>query len=1373
MSFSKQLETVISPKFNQDILVNRIQDIFNLDKVVINDIEFKSDQKRGESYLSEVNAFTVKASGKCKSDNEIKEICFPVISKSLPKSVSWQKTFRLLDFFQNEDVFYTIVWKAMNDFQLSKRSEPVFHHLPLYISSLCDGRNDYIVLKDMNYKNYVGLSRINSLDVEHVQMIINIFARFHALGFAFKHQKPHEFEVIANALQEGYVSARYRGWYKNYVGLSRINSLDVEHVQMIINIFARFHALGFAFKHQKPHEFEVIANALQEGYVSARYRGWYKNYVGLSRINSLDVEHVQMIINIFARFHALGFAFKHQKPHEFEVIANALQEGYVSARYRGWYKNYVGLSRINSLDVEHVQMIINIFARFHALGFAFKHQKPHEFEVIANALQEGYVSARYRGWYKNYVGLSRINSLDVEHVQMIINIFARFHALGFAFKHQKPHEFEVIANALQTSLSSLRIGHVQFKTFSITYTCRKLVEYFENKGSLAVITHGDAWIPNFLFKYNSDEVLHDAVLIDFQQSGYASLAIDLTSFLYCCTEQSLRLKYWDILIGNYHKTFIDTLLQLGSDPQLVTFDMLRNEIKTYALFGAIISVEAVIMSLLENDDFINYEAISGDEAVPLEEIFIFHPFTSEEKRQRIADIIKHAMDYKLDNKIMSFSKQLETVVSTKFTQDILVNRIQDIFNLDNVVINDIEFKSDQKKGDSYLSEVNAFTVKASGKCKRYVSSLCDGTNDYVVLENMNYKDFVGFSRINSLDIEHVQMIINIFARFHALGFAFKNQKPHEFEVTANALQESYVSERYRGWYKNYQTNNIFPILHDAIEKQLPEYYLGRFKEIVSNDFYGKLVKYSEHKGSLAVITHGDAWTPNFLFKYDADKVVSDAVLIDFQLSRYASLAIDLTLFLYCCTEQSLRLRYWDILIENYHKTFIDILVQLGSNPQLVTLDMLRNEIKTYALFGAIMSIEAVTMSLLEDDEVANLENISGEEVVPLEEVLIFHPFTSEEKRQRIADIIKHAIDNNFINNKLREISLSIISKSIPRHIGWRNTFRSADFFRNEIAFYNVVWKAMNEFQLSKVANPVFHEVPLCISAFGDGNNDYITLENMTPKEYNGIARSDGLSLEYTQLIMRLFARFHALGLAFKDQKPEEFEKAVGCLEETYFAEKYRKWYINFQVDNLFPLIRDAVTKELPESYLLKVNQLFETDFYGKLIDYCAAKGQLAVVTHGDAWAPNFLVKNTDDVTPDAIIIDFQLCRYASLALDITFFLYSCTQPSLWLLHWDALIEDYHKVFVSTLETLGSSRQLLTLDALKAEIKSCALFGVGMSMEAVTMSLLDDEEVADLKGIADDQFIPLEKVWILRPFKSKEKRQRIADLVKHAVDNDFM
>ena len=52
---------------------------------------------------------------------------------------------------------------------------------------------------------------------------------------------------------------------------------------------------------------------------------------------------------------------------------------------------------------------------------------------------------------------------------------------------------------------------------------------------------------------------------------------------------------------------------------------------------------------------------------------------------------------------------------------------------------------------------------------------------------------------------------------------------------------------------------------------------------------------------------------------------------------------------------------------------------------------------------------------------------------------------------------------NLINYS-EVITVQLVIKSMPKNVGRRKTFRSSDFFRNEVNFYNNIIKGFNEFQ---------------------------------------------------------------------------------------------------------------------------------------------------------------------------------------------------------------------------------------------------------------------------------------------------------------------
>lgn len=69
-----------------------------------------------------------------------------------------------------------------------------------------------------------------------------------------------------------------------------------------------------------------------------------------------------------------------------------------------------------------------------------------------------------------------------------------------------------------------------------------------------------------------------------------------------------------------------------------------------------------------------------------------------------------------------------------------------------------------------------------------------------------------------------------------------------------------------------------------------------------------------------------------------------------------------------------------------------------------------------------------------------------------------------------------------------------------------------------------------------------------LSYFSDGQNDFIALEDLSFKNYHTIERGKGVDHFHTMKVMDAFAKFHAISLAFKDQKPEEFREAANGLK---------------------------------------------------------------------------------------------------------------------------------------------------------------------------------------------------------------------------------
>jgi hypothetical protein len=150
----------------------------------------------------------------------------------------------------------------------------------------------------------------------------------------------------------------------------------------------------------------------------------------------------------------------------------------------------------------------------------------------------------------------------------------------------------------------------------------------------------------------------------------------------------------------------------------------------------------------------------------------------------------------------------------------------------------------------------------------------------------------------------------------------------------------------------------------------------------------------------------------------------------------------------------------------------------------------------------------------------------------------------------LSDICRFNLEATGKNKKSQEetVSIPVIVKFLLKNLGRRKTYRSAEFFKNEAIFYEKVWAPMQKFQESAGIKDKFDNIPQLLACYIDGSNDFVALQDVSPEGYKGAERGAGLDYVTTVAILKVLAGFHAVSLAFKDQQPENFEKAATALE---------------------------------------------------------------------------------------------------------------------------------------------------------------------------------------------------------------------------------
>lgn len=169
--------------------------------------------------------------------------------------------------------------------------------------------------------------------------------------------------------------------------------------------------------------------------------------------------------------------------------------------------------------------------------------------------------------------------------------------------------------------------------------------------------------------------------------------------------------------------------------------------------------------------------------------------------------------------------------------------------------------------------------------------------------------------------DHVRLVLQSLGKFHAISFALKDQQPEKFDELASPLNEIFMRKDDKNLcdYFAKQSEAVMKVLSGEKDAHLLAKVKKLFErtpmEIAADCVDPKLA------GQSAIITHGDMWQNNTMFRYNNNNSKPiQTILLDFQISRYSSPIIDIIYFVFCCTTKELRDAHYDEFLKIYHES---------------------------------------------------------------------------------------------------------------------------------------------------------------------------------------------------------------------------------------------------------------------------------------------------------------------------------------------------------------------------------------------------------------------------------------------------------------------
>ncbi|CAG9835911.1 unnamed protein product [Diabrotica balteata] len=282
----------------------------------------------------------------------------------------------------------------------------------------------------------------------------------------------------------------------------------------------------------------------------------------------------------------------------------------------------------------------------------------------------------------------------------------------------------------------------------------------------------------------------------------------------------------------------------------------------------------------------------------------------------------------------------------------------------------------------------------------------------LMLENLKFRNFTLHPKKEFVGYKMFETIFNTYGKYHGACLAFKHSQPEKFLELANGFQNNFKNFIKAGVLKG-AILKMCSMVKSILKEKQPELY-EKFIPFADNAVE-KFLNCLDYRSPYSVITHGDCWSNNMMFKINELGAIEDIQLIDFQMSWLGTPVMDLTYSFYSGTEKE-NLDKLDDLLKVYHDSLSETLKSYDCDVEKVfPFDALKNEWKQYNAFGFIMGLLLWLNKSMEQREYNLSEMMDSSQNGEPEEnknvdIIMDHTFFFK----ATLPIIKHMCDNGFL-----------------------------------------------------------------------------------------------------------------------------------------------------------------------------------------------------------------------------------------------------------------------------------------------------------------------------------------------------------------------
>uniref|UniRef100_A0A1B6CL31 CHK kinase-like domain-containing protein n=1 Tax=Clastoptera arizonana TaxID=38151 RepID=A0A1B6CL31_9HEMI len=229
-----------------------------------------------------------------------------------------------------------------------------------------------------------------------------------------------------------------------------------------------------------------------------------------------------------------------------------------------------------------------------------------------------------------------------------------------------------------------------------------------------------------------------------------------------------------------------------------------------------------------------------------------------------------------------------------------------------------------------------------------------------------------------------------------------------------------------------------------------------------------------------------------------------------------------------------------------------------------------------------------------------------------------------------------------------------------------NVINDARFYESEVLMYTELFPTMEK---------LVGKLDFVVQTYPSKEEYTLIFEDVSKEGYVMGEKEKRLDFKHCKEALKILAKFHASTVALNKQSPD----LVASVGEPVF--KKRDQRSNSFMEEKFEDFYDIIqTWKGYERYVNIIKESTE-QLWERLEETFSRRETINVLNHGDFWTHNILFKhNTEGEIEKVKLIDYQMCVYGSIGIDIHYFTWTSMQhtvqanrlPELYLIYLKAL-----------------------------------------------------------------------------------------------------